>query len=489
MISTNGIILIIYFILVYMVVFYAMYRTKNTYDYMIGSRQFNGFVTAMGAAASDMSGWLLMGLPGAVFVSGASTLWLPLGLLVGAYINWCLIAPRLRVLSEKYNNALTLPSFLSERFLDNKQYLSRLASLLIIVFFTFYAASGLVAGAMVFQNIYNLNYTLSLIITATLMLLFTSLGGYLAINWLDAIQATFIFFALLIVPSITYHHLHHTQGVINLLHVYRQPQFFDAWGHIKKVIIFSWLAWGLGYFGQPHILARFMSSQSVKTIHQGRRICMGWMIICLSCAVAIGFLGAAFVQPHSLSQPEDIFLYLSQSLFPPILTGLLYAAVLSAVLNVISAQLLSSASSLTEDIFMLHQSKNKYSQTMMIWINRIAVIVVGLIALYLARSPSQTILNLIGFAWACLGATFGPVLLFSLYWSRTNFKGALAGIIVGAMISLFWSSTMKHSPLVNVYAMIPAFLLSTLTIIIVSLTTKPQKNATDRFIQINESEI
>ena len=487
MFRTNSLILIAYFISIFILVYYAMRRTKNTYDYTIGSRQFNSFITAMGAAASDMSGWLLMGLPGAVFISGVSTLWLPLGLLIGAYLNWLFIAPKLRVFSEQYNNALTLPNFLSERFLDQKHHLSRLGSFLIIIFFAFYAASGLVAGAMVFQNIYHLNYTSSLLITTTLMLLFTSLGGYLAINWLDAAQATFIFFALLIVPTMTYHHLHNSQTVLTLLHIHRQPQFFNTWGHINKIIIFSWLSWGLGYFGQPHILARFMSSQSVKTIAQGRRICMTWILTCLTCAVLVGFLGAAFVQADSLNQPEDIFLYLSQSLFPPILTGLLYAAVLSAILNVISAQLLSSATSLTQDILSLNQSQ--YSQNTKIWLNRAAVIIIGLIALYIAKSPSQTILSLIGFAWACLGSTFGPTLIFSLYWSRINFQGALAGLLVGALVSVFWPAITQQYRLVHIYAMIPAFLLSSLAIVVVSFVTQKQKQVTQLFLNLKEKNI
>ena len=468
-------VLIAYFLVVYIIAYFAIRKTHSVNDYLIGSRQFNGYITAMGAGASDMSGWLLMGLPGAIYVGGLSDIWLPLGLLIGAWCNWYYVAPRLRYITERCENAVTIPEYLSRRFSYSPAATLEITTAVVsIFFFAYYAASGLVAGALLFHYIAGIGYTAALWLTAIIMIVYTSAGGYIAINWLDAFQGTFILCALIFVPLATFYHIPHHSFQLSIQHLLTQSYYFSLWPDIGFISFISLLAWGLGYFGQPHILARFMSARDAKAIRSGRFIGISWVFLCLLAAITVGLIGHLFYMHHPLAKPENVFLDLSMSLFPTWFYGLMAAAVLSAIMNVISAQLLASSSALTEDI-LFRKNKHTFSDKKLILFNRLAVIAIMLLSLSMARHPDQTILSLVGFAWAGLGSSLGPVILLSLYWSRLTYRGALAGIVTGAVVVILWHYLPAHNGIFNLYAMIPGFLASLVAAIITSLCDKHSK--------------
>ncbi|AFJ47538.1 sodium/proline symporter PutP [Shimwellia blattae] len=464
--------------------FIAWRSTKNFDDYILGGRSLGPFVTALSAGASDMSGWLLMGLPGAIYLSGISESWIAIGLVLGAWINWKLVAGRLRVHTEANNNALTLPDYFTHRFEDGARILRIISALVILLFFTIYCASGIVAGARLFESTFGIDYGTALWLGAAATIIYTFIGGFLAVSWTDTVQASLMIFALILTPVIV---ILAVGGFGDSLAVIQQKSIenVDMLKGLNLVAIISLMGWGLGYFGQPHILARFMAADSHHTIVQARRISMTWMILCLAGAVAVGFFGIAYfannpAQAGAVNQNgERVFIELTQILFNPWIAGVLLSAILAAVMSTLSCQLLVCSSAITEDLYKAFLRKNA-SQNELVWVGRLMVLVVALVSIALASNPENRVLGLVSYAWAGFGAAFGPVILFSVLWPRMNRNGALAGMIIGAVTVVVW----KQYAWLDLYEIIPGFIFASIGIVVVSLLSRaPSASIQRRFAE------
>ncbi|MCG8709787.1 sodium/proline symporter PutP [Brenneria sp. 4F2] len=463
---------------------FAYRATNNFGDYILGGRKMGSLVTALSAGASDMSGWLLMGLPGAIFISGISESWIAIGLTIGAYLNWRWVAGRLRVHTEINHNALTLPDYFTHRFEDTSKLLRVISALVILVFFTIYCASGVVAGARLFESTFNINYDTALWAGAAATIAYTFIGGFLAVSWTDTVQASLMIFALILTPIMVILSLGGIDSALMVIEA-KNPANLDMFKGLNFIAIISLMGWGLGYFGQPHILARFMAADSHRTIRSARRISMTWMVLCLVGAVTVGFFGIAYFN-NNLEQAgsvarnsERVFIELSMLLFNPWIAGVLLSAILAAVMSTLSCQLLVCSSAITEDLYKPFLRKNA-SQKELVWVGRAMVLLVAAIAIVLSANPENRVLGLVSYAWAGFGAAFGPVILISLLWPRMTRNGALLGMIVGAVTVLIW----KHFGWLGLYEIIPGFLFNCLTILIVSLMGRaPSNTITERFHQ------
>ncbi|WP_180042101.1 sodium/proline symporter PutP [Acinetobacter sp. YH12218] len=463
---------------------YAYRATHNFDEYILGGRSLGSVVTALSAGASDMSGWLLMGLPGAIYLSGLSEAWIAIGLIIGAWLNWLIVAGRLRVHTEYQNNALTLPDYFTSRFADRKKILRIISAVVILVFFAIYCASGMVAGARLFESLFGWNYTTALWIGAIATISYVCIGGFLAISWTDTFQAGLMIFALLITPIITYLALgDNSQNLAAILETAR-PQASNLFEGLSTVAILSSMAWGLGYFGQPHILVRFMAADSVKSIPNARRIGMTWMILCLGGAVAAGYIGIAYFQVHPElasvvnANPETVFMELTKILFNPWIAGIILAAILAAVMSTLSCQLLVCSTTLTEDLYKGFIRKNA-SQKELVWIGRAMVLAIAVFAITFAMNPASKVLGLVAYAWAGFGAAFGPLIILSLLWKRMTLNGAIIGMIVGAVTVIVWKNYLGH---LGLYEIIPGFIFSAISIVVVSLLSKaPEAEVVERF--------
>jgi len=482
-ISTPTLITFLIYIAAMILIGFVAYRaTKNFDDYILGGRSLGSFVTALSAGASDMSGWLLMGLPGAIFVAGLSESWIAIGLIVGAWLNWLFVAGRLRVHTEHNHNALTLPDYFSHRFEDESRMLRIFSALVILVFFTIYCASGVVAGARLFESSFGVPYEYALWIGAAATILYVFIGGFLAVSWTDTVQATLMIFALLITPVFVILALGDMGAAMDTIAT-QNPAAFDMFSGLSFVAIISLLAWGLGYFGQPHILVRFMAADSIKTIPNARRIGMAWMILTLAGAVAVGFFGIAYFAGHpELAGPvsqngERVFLELVKILFNPWVAGIILSGVLAAVMSTLSAQLLVSSSALTQDFYKAMLRKSA-SQTVLVWVGRAMVLLIALVAIGIASNPDSKVLGLVSYAWAGFGAAFGPVVLISLLWKRMTRNGALAGMLVGAVTVVVWKEFIG----LGLYEIIPGFILASIAIYVVSkMGAEPAPSIVKRF--------
>ncbi|MEH7549011.1 sodium/proline symporter PutP [Neobacillus vireti] len=476
----------IYMVGMLLIGYFAYKRTSNLSDYMIGGRGLGAAVTALSAGASDMSGWLLMGLPGAMFTQGLSASWIAIGLTIGAYLNWLYVAPRLRIYTETANNSMTIPAYLENRFGDKSSILRLTSGLVIIVFFTFYVSSGMVSGGVLFESTFNLNYQAGLWIIAAVVIGYTLFGGFLAVSWTDFVQGIIMVIALVLVPAVTIMQVGGFDSAFGEIKGI-DPKLFDIFKGTSLIGIISLMAWGLGYFGQPHIIVRFMAISSVKEIKKARRIGMGWMIFSVGGAMFTGFIGLAYYskQGLNLSDPETIFIKLSGILFHPLITGFLLAALLAAVMSTISSQLLVTASSLTEDVYKTFFRRSATDKELLL-VSRLSVLVVSFIAVFLAFNKNGTILSLVAYAWAGFGAAFGPVILLSLYWKRMNRWGALAGMIGGAVTVIVWANVPVLAK--SLYEIIPGFIIGLAAIWFVSLVTpEPSDQLKKEFDQYKQS--
>lgn len=482
-ISTPMIVTFIIYISFMLLIGYLAYRSTNSFDdYILGGRSLGSVVTALSAGASDMSGWLLMGLPGVVFLAGISESWIAIGLSLGAYFNWLFVAGRLRVHTEKNNNALTLPDYFTSRFEDNSKILRIISALVILVFFTIYCASGVVAGGLLFQSTFDMSYEKAMWLGALATIAYTFLGGFLAVSWTDTVQASLMIFALILTPIMVIMSVGGFDSSIAIIEA-KNPEYLDMFKGLNFVAIISLLGWGLGYFGQPHILARFMAADSHRTIRSARRISMTWMVLCLIGTIAVGFFGIAYYEMNpQLAGPvnsnnERIFMELAAVLFNPWIAGILLSAILAAVMSTLSCQLLVCSSALTEDLYKPFLRKNA-SQKELVWVGRGMVLLVSAIAIYIARDPENKVLALVSNAWAGFGAAFGPVVLISVLWKRMTRSGALAGMLVGAGTVLVWAQYKWF----GLYEIIPGFILASIAIFAVSLVTRaPSAQAQQRF--------
>lgn len=477
----------LYFALMLGIGVYAWRKsTSDVSGYMLGGRQLGPAVTALSAGAADMSGWLMLGLPGAMFLTGLSAAWIGVGLVIGAWLNYLIVAPRLRVYTEVANDAITIPDYLGERFADRSHLLRVISSLVIVVFFALYTASGMVAGGKLFESAFGFDYALGLWVTAGVVLVYTMIGGFLAVSLTDFVQGCIMFLALILVPIVAMLNVGgpaETEALVRSV----DPARFDLLAGTTAVGVVSALAWGLGYFGQPHIIVRFMAIRSVRDLPVARRIGMSWMIVSLIGALATGLTGLAYATAHGLtvSDPETIFILLSDLLFDPLITGFLLAAILAAIMSTISSQLLVASSSLTEDFYALF-IRRAAPQKELVLVGRLAVLAVALAAIALAYTPDSNVLGLVANAWAGFGAAFGPLILLSLTWRRMTRNGALAGMVVGAATVLFWIFAPvlpSGAALTTVlYEMVPGFILSALAIIGVSLIDRaPGPDVVDTF--------
>ncbi|MBU0809107.1 MULTISPECIES: sodium/proline symporter PutP [Pseudomonas] len=460
---------VVYIALMVLIGLVAYMRTKNLSDYILGGRSLGSFVTALSAGASDMSGWLLMGLPGAVYLSGLSEGWIAIGLIAGAYLNWLFVAGRLRVQTEHNGNALTLPDYFTHRFEDGSRVLRIFSALIILVFFTIYCASGVVAGARLFESTFGMSYETALWAGAAATIAYTFIGGFLAVSWTDTVQATLMIFALILTPVVVMIATGGADTTFAAIEL-QDATNFDMLKGATFVGVISLLAWGLGYFGQPHILARFMAADSVKSIPAARRISMTWMILTLAGAVAVGFFGIAYFSANPdlagpvTDNPERVFIELAKLLFNPWIAGILLSAILAAVMSTLSCQLLVCSSALTEDFYKAFLRKDA-SQVELVWVGRGMVLLIAIVAIMLAANPENRVLGLVSYAWAGFGAAFGPVVILSLVWKQMTRNGALAGMLVGALTVILWKNLLGH---LGLYEIIPGFIFATLAIVVFS---------------------
>ncbi|MDN6180585.1 MAG: sodium/proline symporter PutP [Halomonas subglaciescola] len=477
--------LFIYFALMIGIGFYAMRRSTSTSEgYILGGRSLSPPVAALSAGASDMSGWLLMGLPGAMFVSGFGSAWIGIGLFVGAFANWVLVAPRLREQTVHYGNAITIPEFLANRFPTQAIPLRTVSAIVIVVFFAVYTASGLVAGGKLFDSAFSSvisiggmsDYSVGIIITLGVVLVYSVIGGFLAVSMTDFVQGCIMMLALVIMPIVVLYG-EGGGGISQAAEILNETDpTLLSW--TQGLTFIGWLSavtWGLGYFGQPHIIVRFMAIRSLKGVPTARNIGMSWMFISLVGAGSMAMLGRAYAVRNGMDveDPETIFIILAELLFHPLITGFLYAALLAAVMSTISSQLLVASSSLTEDFYRLFLRKEA-SEKEAVTVGRISVVLVGLVAAVIASNPDSQVLGLVSNAWAGFGAAFGPLILLSLMWPRTNGAGALAGMVVGALTVIIWISLGWNASFMGgsgIYEIIPGFIAAFIATMVVSSMT------------------
>ncbi|TEA80000.1 sodium/proline symporter PutP [Allopusillimonas ginsengisoli] len=483
--------LILYFLLMLAIGFYAWRQsTSSSQQYLLADRNLNPAVAALSAGASDMSGWLLLGLPGAIFIAGLQEAWIGIGLWVGALINWVVVAPRLREQTERYDNALTIPAFLASRFPTQAMALRIVSAVIIVIFFAVYTSSGLVAGGklfdMAFSGLFTFgglsDYQTGVWLTLIIVLVYTSIGGFLAVSLTDFVQGCIMMLALVIMPIVV---LYGDGGggisqAAETLSTVTEPAGYLSWTQgLSFVAWASAVAWGLGYFGQPHIIVRFMAVRSVKDVPAARNIGMAWMFISLLGAVTMAIFGRAYAIRNGLDikDPETIFIVLADLLFHPLVTGFLYAALLAAVMSTISSQLLVSSSSLVEDCYRLFMNKEA-TEKQSVMVGRISVIAVGIVAAIIARNPESEVLSLVSHAWAGFGAAFGPLVVLALTWRRMSGAGAVAGLVAGAITVIIWTSLGWDASFMGgpgVYEIIPGFIISWIVIYVVSLMTQNQR--------------
>lgn len=477
---------------------FAKRANKNSNEYFLGGRSLGPWVTAMSAEASDMSGWLLMGLPGVAYWCGiADAAWTAIGLAVGTYLNWLITSRRLRRYSEKAGNAITLPEFFSNRFHEKGKVIMTISAIFILIFFTVYAASCLVTCGKLFSTLFGFDYVPMMIIGAVFVLVYTIIGGFLAESASDFMQAIVMIFALIVIvitgtvaaggPGAVFENAKSIPGFLDFFGIASpvtadgaqvitngQPQFGEA-GSYGFLSIISTLAWGLGYFGMPQVLLRFMAIRKEKELTRSRRIATVWVVISLIVAVLIGVIGRT-LYPTALttsSSAENVFILLSTNLLPPLLAGLVMAGILAATISSSDSYLLIAASAFSKNIYHGIMRKNATDKQVMI-ISRVTLLVITAVAIIIALDENSVIFTIVSFAWAGFGATFGPLMLLSLFWKRINRAGAIAGMLSGGIMVFVWNLLIR--PLGgawDIYELLPAFLFSCICIVVVSLLTAP----------------
>jgi sodium/proline symporter len=479
----NIIVFSAYFFVILLIALHTYRATQTHADYILGGRGLSGPVAAMGVGASDMSSWLIYALPGAIYFAGLSQIWLPLGILIGAYVNWSLVAKRLRIYTEIANDSLTIPAYFDNRFRDVSHILRLTIAIVIVFFFTVYCAAGFVASSVLFAVAFDIEYTTGLIICGISVLGYTFVGGFLAVNRIDLLQGALMFVALLIVPIVGLVDLGGLEQTVTQL-ISMDHTYLNIFHDITLLGILSFISWGLGYLGQPHLLVRFMAARDQRALTVAKRICITWMAILLVCAVMIGVVGKAMFMEQPLANAETVFLVLAKTLFNKWWIAILFAAVLSAIFSTAAAQMLVSSSSLIEDGYRVF-IRPAASERELLWLCRIAVCVITLIAMWLAVNPGSRILDLVAYAWSGIGAAFGPSIVLSLFWRNMTRNGALLGMVLGALTVLIWFEAASFFPeleLFKLYAILPGFIMGIVGIVIGShIGHKPTKKMYAQF--------
>jgi sodium/proline symporter len=456
---------VVYFVVLLGIGLYFYRRSASIEDYLLGGRGMGSWVTALSAQASDMSGWLLMGLPGAIYLAGMVDVWIPVGLFIGTVLNWKFIAPRLRIYTER-TNSITLPCFFEQRFKDPTGLLRTVSAIIILIFFTIYASAQLVAAGKLFESIFSIDYKTAVIVGTVVIVLYTFLGGFLAVCWTDLFQGLLMLAALIIVPAMAYHYVGGIEVIKeNMAARDISMSILPQGKHLGAIAILSSTAWGLGYFGQPHILTRFMSVKSIPKLRQSMTIAVVWVFLSLTGAVIVGFVGIGMFDDLAGGEQDKIFIYMIQKLFNPWIAGIMLAAIMSAIMSTIDSQLLVSSSALSEDFYQKAIKKDA-SEREIVMVGRICVIIISIIALVLALRPNDTIMGIVAYAWGGFGAAFGPVILFALFSRKTTWVSALAGMVTGTVVLVLW----KQSQLCDyMYEIVPGFIANTATIFVINI--------------------
>ena len=495
--------IILYMIIMVVIGFFVSGKTKTSSDFYLGGRKLGPLVTAMSAEASDMSGWLLMGLPAVALMTGVpEAVWTAVGLSVGTYLNWLFVAKRLRVYSQKID-AFTIPDFFARRFGENKRILTTISALFIIIFFVPYTASGFSACGKLFSSLFGMDYMTAMIISAAVIILYCTLGGFLAASTTDFIQSIVMTIALFVVVGFS-------EGIIHGFdNVFANVQNLDGYLDLFKgynvatqetmsygaLPVASTLAWGLGYFGMPHILLRFMAIENKNKLKLSRRVASIWVVISMGIAILIGIVGFSLMKKGVIptyadaSSAEtiivDIAKFISKFGYVPALTGgIILAGILASTMSTADSQLLATASSISQNIVQ-ETFKIKMSQKASIWLARISVVIISIIAIFIARDPNSSVFRIVSFAWAGFGAAFGPLMLCALFWKKTNKYGAIAGMISGGSMIFIWKFVIRKffaGTILDIYELLPAFVFSLVVIVVVSLLTKkPDDEITQTF--------
>lgn len=461
----------LYFVGMLIVGIYFYYKTKSASDYILGSRSLPPAVAALSAGASDLSGWALMGLPGAIYAGGFGNVWIIVFTLLGVYLNWTLIAPRLRVLTEAFNNAQTIPEYFANRF-GNNRLLRTVSAAVTLFFFTLYVVAGLSGGAVVFEKTFNISYESALFVGSIAIISYTFLGGYLAVSWTDFFQGMMMAASMLVVSLTLYFLFGGAQGTYQAANLGSL-----SWANFKPELgwglgLLSLSGWCIGYLGQPHVLVRFMSVRRAADIKTSRRIAMIWSTVTMLSALGVGFLGAVYFKDSPLPNGEAVLIALSQALFNPFVAGLVIAGILAAIMSTIDSQLLVCSTTFSEDIYRTYIRKNA-SDKEILTVSRLSVLVISVMGIYMAYNHrDSTLLSMVAYAWGGFGAAFGPVILLSLFWPRMTGAGAIAGMITGAVVVVVWKQL--KGGVFEMFEVVPGFAAALLAIVAVSLLTKEE---------------
>lgn len=490
--------IVIFVIYIAMMVGIGMYfsnKNDNMSDYILGGRSLNIWVASLSAQASDMSGWLLTGLPGLAYLSAVGSqeaIWTALGLAIGTYLNWLLVAKRLRQYTEVAGNSLTMPDYFEHRFRDSSRILRIVTALFILVFFLVYTSSAFVTAAKLFHTVFGIDYRVGLIIGAIIVIVYTCLGGFKAVCWTDLFQGILMFVAVLIIPIVTIKALGGLAPALETVAA-KNPGFLDIipnGNNISWYVVITGIGWGAGYFGQPHILARFMAIRSSKEVRSARAIAMVWVITSLTAAILVGILGIAYLNPPlAAGEHETVFMNMAMQLFHPVFAGIILSAILAATMSTADSQLLVTASAISEDVYRAF-IKPSATDKELITISKMTVVVVASIAVIIGFNPESSIFGLVSYAWSGFGSAFGPTIVMSLYWRRMTRKGAISGVISGGLVSIVWGMLKSRGGIFSIYEIVPGMIVSLIFIIVVSLLdSPPPKEITDEFDSIKSCNI
>lgn len=486
---TKAAIFAVFLIAMVLIGFKFYNRTNDLADYFLGGRKLNSWVTAMSAQASDMSGWLLIGLPGTAYIIYRGTteaLWTAVGLMLGTYLNWLFVARRLRQYTEVSKNSLTIPDFFENRFRDHRHVIRTISAVFTVIFFLVYTSSQFAAGGKLFSTVFGIDYTTGMVVGALIVLSYTALGGFTAVCWTDTIMGAMMFFALIAVPVMAASVMGGPAAVMERLGQLTAEEatlFPMKDGSVDAMLLASALGWGLGYFGQPHILARFMAISSPDEVKKSRIIAMIWVVITLSAAVLIGIIGKAFMP--GLTDGETIYMAMINAMFNDVVGGILLTAILAAIMSTASSQLLVAASSVSKDLYATLTGK-RGDEPSLVWISRLTVALTTGVAIFLAMDPDSSVFGLVSCAWGGFGSAFGPLILFSLFWKRMTRQGAIWGMVAGGGADLFWYY-MKQAGfggIFSIYEIIPGFLISTVVILVVSMATSVPQEIAEEFDRV-----
>jgi sodium/proline symporter len=473
---------VVYFIVLLSIGVYFCRRSASIEDYLLGGRGMGSWVTALSAQASDMSGWLLMGLPGAIYLGGIGGTWIAIGLFIGTVLNWKLVSGPLRIYTQK-TNTITLPCFFEQRFGDPTGLLRVVSAIIILIFFTIYASSGLVATGKLFDSIFdNIGYTPAVIVGGTIIIAYTFLGGFLAVCWTDLFQGVLMLLAIIIVPLVAYFNVGGITAIEKAMTLKDiSSSLIPQGSRFGLLAIISAMAWGLGYFGQPHILARFMSIKSAGKLAESMTIAVIWVFLSLAGAVVIGFIGIPMFDGLKNGEQEKVFIFMINKVMHPWPAGIMLAAILSAIMSTIDSQLLVSSSALTEDFYQKAIRRNA-SDKEIIMVSRACVILISIIALVLALSWDKTIMKIVAYAWGGFGAAFGPLVLFALFSRRTSWQAALAGMVTGTVVLVIWKQAELGA---YMYEIVPGFIAGCAAILSVNMVTEQKdQNVLEQYDQV-----